>query len=292
MYLNKNLQSFNTLYIFNYLYNFVSSDEVAKRKTSARVFEDMLAILFQGIVSDTKHRKNLSYEVPNYFNNVKDKIASNRREKADIIFENYSISLKTLMQDNQEINMGSFEKSVLFDSLKVDDYLNERKSKSGAGLGSKSQLLKLFSIMETLSSWENFRQKFNAMIGFIYADDLLIAVKNNTLMQLYFISGSELIAIFKELSINKQELLKIINRYEGNSLRIDRNILFQKCNKKLTLDFSYLNSTIIHSINNFDLQLHKNYAHYFNSSHKEAIKKETLNALVSVFREFDKSLGN
>lgn len=113
-YLNDNKKSFNSLYIFNYLYNFISCDEVSKRKTSARVFEDMLAILFKGIVSDTKQRKNLNYQVPDYFMNVKDKIASNRREKADIIFDNYSFSIKTLMKDNQEINMGSFEKNVLF----------------------------------------------------------------------------------------------------------------------------------------------------------------------------------
>lgn len=135
---------------------------MAKRKTSARVFEDMLAILFQGIVSDTQQRKNLSYEVPNYFSNVKDKIASNRREKADIIFKNYSISLKTLMQDNHEINMGSFEKSVLFDWLKVDDYLNERKSKSGAGLGSKSQLLK----SHYLSNFLNTTPAISLIINF------------------------------------------------------------------------------------------------------------------------------
>lgn len=38
LYLNENKQSFNSLYIFNYLFSFVSSDEVAKRKTSAKVF--------------------------------------------------------------------------------------------------------------------------------------------------------------------------------------------------------------------------------------------------------------
>lgn len=50
-----------------------------------------------------------------YFVNVKDKIASNKREKADLIFaNNYAFSVKTLTLKNAEINMGSFEKRVLF----------------------------------------------------------------------------------------------------------------------------------------------------------------------------------
>lgn len=173
-------------------------------------------------------------------------------------------------------------------SLKVDSYLNERKSTSGAGLGSKSQLLKLFKLIETLSTWDKFSNKFNAMIEFIYADDLLIAIKDNYFMELYFLSGIEVISIFKELSINKDELLKIINRYEGNSLRIDRNILFEKCNKKTLLDFSYLDSTLIKHINSFDLKLHQSYANYFNRSNKESIKNDTFILLEKLFNEFDK----
>ncbi len=115
VYLQENKHTFNTLYIYNYLYHFISSNEVAKRKTSARVFEDLLAILFNAQVADTKQRKNLSYEVSDYFINVKDNIASNCREKADVIFTNgYSFSVKTLIAKNKEINMGSFEKRVYF----------------------------------------------------------------------------------------------------------------------------------------------------------------------------------
>lgn len=135
LYLDEHQKSFNSLYIFNYLFHYISSDEVAKRKTSAMVFEDFLALIFGGKVSDELARKNLSYEVSDYFLNVKDKIASNRREKADIFFENYSLSVKTLIQDNKELNMGSFDKNILFDGLNVKPYLNERRSKSGAGQG-------------------------------------------------------------------------------------------------------------------------------------------------------------
>lgn len=46
---DKNKKKFNSLYILNYIYSYISASEVSKRKTSARVFEDLLAIIFNGI---------------------------------------------------------------------------------------------------------------------------------------------------------------------------------------------------------------------------------------------------
>ena len=285
--LQNHKNKFYALYIYNYLFNFISSDEVAKRKTSARVFEDLLAIIFDGEVADTKIRKNLNYEPSDYFINVKDKIASNRREKADVIFaNNYSFSVKTLCSDNKEINMGSFEKKVLFDGLKVDNYLSERKSNDGAGLGSIPQFLKLLKLIETLSSYEKLKEKFNKMVEFIYSDDLLLAIKNDNKMELYFFSGAETVQIFKSHSQNKDDFLKIVNRFEGNSLRIDRTPLIQNCTKSLSLDFSYLKSTVIELINEFDLKLHKSYFEYFSDKNSKAF---VFNELDKIFNKFDEN---
>lgn len=185
-----------------------------------------------------------------YFINVKDKIASNRREKADIIFANhYAFSVKTLIAKNAEINMGSFEKRVLFDGLRVDNYLSERKSSEGAGVGSKPQFLKLLKLIETLSSYEIFVEKFNKMAEFIYDNDLLLTIKNNEKMELYFFAGSEIVALFKTMSKDKENFLSIVNRYEGNSLRIDRNALIKACKRSALLDFSHLNHSVMNLIN-------------------------------------------
>ena len=290
-YLQNNKQKFFTLYIYNYLYHFISSNEVAKRKTSARVFEDLLAIIFNGCVADTQGRKNLSYEVSDYFINVKDKIASNRREKADIIFPNhYSFSLKTLIAKNTEINMGSFEKRVLFDSLKVDNYLSERKSSDGAGVGSKPQFLKLLKLIDTLSSFESFREKFNKMAEFIYSDDLVLVIKDDTKMELYFFNGSEVVKIFKDSTRSKESFLELVNRYESNSLRIDRNSLIANCNKKVFLDFSYLDSSIIKLVNDFDFKLHHSFIKYFSDVESKLLTKQNVfNDLERLFAEFDKN---
>ncbi|RAX51917.1 hypothetical protein CCY99_08130 [Helicobacter sp. 16-1353] len=287
-YLEQHKNKFYTLYIYNYLYNFISSDEVSKRKTSARVFEDLLAIIFNGVVADTQQRKNLNYQVSDYFTNVKDKIASNRREKADIIFKNsYCFSVKTLIDKNTEINMGSFEKKVLFDSLKVDNYLSERKSIDGAGVGSKPQFLKLLQLVDTLSSYENFREKFNQMVEFIYSDDLLLVIKKDNQMNLYFFNGYEIVDIFKEHSKNKNDLLEIVNRYEGNSIRIDRNALISKCTKKIFLDFSYLKDSVVGLINEFDYKLHQSYINFLTKDKK--YKDLILKDLNHIFNEFDKN---
>ncbi|WP_169776674.1 hypothetical protein [Campylobacter mucosalis] len=289
--LDKNKHKFNSLYILNYLYTFISSNEVNKRKTSARVFEDLIATIFNGIVADTTHRKNLTYKVSDYFINTKDKIAQNRREKADILFGNYQISVKTLMQDNAEINMGSFEKNVLFDGLNVNNYLFERKGANNAGLGSKPLLNNLFNVLIALNKngWIDFSNKFKRMSEFIYADDLIIAIKNDKKMSLYFFSGSEIVQIFNDFCVNKDKILTLINRWEGNSLRIDRTVFLQNCTRNLEFDFSFLDDTIIKKIDNFDYTLHRKYAEFFNTENRN-LKDETLQILNELFNDFSKNL--
>lgn len=116
-YLISSKEKFNSAYLLNYLYTNISSKEVAKRKTTARDFEDYLAILFNGIVTDELKRENKSIETKNLVieNEFITKfVLSNKREKADLIFDQgYQISIKTLISSNTEINLGSFEKTAL-----------------------------------------------------------------------------------------------------------------------------------------------------------------------------------
>ncbi|MEE3694202.1 hypothetical protein V2I21_03585 [Campylobacter sp. CLAX-22107-21] len=281
---------FNSLYILNFLYKFICSDEVAKRKSSAREFEDLFSVLFGGIVTDTQNRKNLQYEVSEFFANVKDKIAGNKREKADIIFPNgYALSLKTLITENKEINMGSFEKKVLFDGLGLESFLTERKNNSGIGLGSILQFTKLLEVLKTAKKSEIFYERFRQMAKFIYGDDLLVAIKENDKLTLNFFSGSEIYEIFSSFCQNA-DLTKIVNRYEGNSLRIDRDTLLKFCKRVVVLKFDRLQNSVLELINEFDITLHKNYAKYFNGD--KNVKNETLQILKDLFENFDKRLKN
>lgn len=289
---NKGKDKFHSLYILNYLYNFIVSDEVSKRKTSARVFEDLLAILLNGLVTDNKSRKNIKNDVPDYFKFTKDKIAGNKREKIDLLFNNsYGVSVKTLIKSNKEINLGSFEKKVLFDGLDVIEYLTERKSEGGLGLGSKSQLKKLFEHLDRNNQYNEFRERLVNMFNFIFSDDMILAIKDNYSLELYFINGKEFTKLIEQHSYNIDDLLTIINRWEGNSIRIDRDKLIRSTKRKIVLDLSILDKTLISNINNFDELLHINYIKYFQDDDRDKIRDNSIQSLENLFIEFDKLYG-
>jgi len=289
---NKGKDKFHSLYILNYLYNFIVSDEVSKRKTSARVFEDLLAILLNGVVTDNKSRKNIKNDVPDYFKFTKDKIAGNKREKIDLLFNNsYGVSVKTLIKSNKEINLGSFEKKVLFDGLDVLEYLTERKSEGGLGLGSKSQLKKLFEHLDRNNQYNEFRERLVNMFNFIFSDDMILAIKDNYSLELYFINGKEFTKLIEKYSYNIDDLLTIINRWEGNSIRIDRDKLIRSTKRKIVLDLSILDKTLISNINNFDELLHINYIKYFQDDDRDKIRDNSIQSLENLFIEFDKLYG-
>lgn len=127
--------------------------------------------------------------------------------------------------------MGSFEKSVLFDDLGLESFLTERKSRSSIGLGSVSQFSKLLNVIKTAGKLGEFYDKFINMAKFIYSDDLFVAIKSDENLELCFFDKDEIYAIFKSYA-NDLNLTNLINRYEGNSLRINRDVLLKECHKK------------------------------------------------------------
>jgi len=287
-----NGKKFNSLYILNYLNEYIVSDDVAKRKTSARVFEDLLAILFNGTVADNKKKKNIKNEVPDYFTLAKDKIAGNKREKIDLIFDNnYGISLKTLMIDNKEINLGSFEKKVLFDGFNITKFLTERKTESDTGLGSKPRLNNLLNKIKDNGDYANFEERFQEMFNFIFADDFILAIKDSNKMHLYFFTGEEFTTFVSSKANSINSLLEVINRWEGNSIRIDRAKLLESCTRKITLDFSTLNDTVIKLVNEFDYKLHKTYIEYFNIADNSNLRNDVVREIDCLFERFEKDIS-
>lgn len=283
---------FNSLYVLNYIYSYITSNEVAKRKTSARVFEDLLAIIFNGIVTDSEERKNIKSEVPEYFKLTKDKMAGNKREKIDLLFnEKYGVSVKTLMIDNQEINLGSFEKKVLFDGFNVIQYLTERKTESTIGLGSKPRLKELLTLIEKNGQYNDFKERLVQMYDFIFADDMILAIKDNKKISLYFFTGKEFTNLVSLNSEKIDSLLTIINRWEGNSIRIDRNKLIQSATKSVELDLTILDKTVIRSVNELDYKLHKIYIEYFNEDNNKNLKDELIKSLDILFKEFEEKIS-
>ncbi len=282
---------FNSLYILNYINQYIVDQEVAKRKTSARVFEDLIAIIFNGEVTDSKKRKNLNGDVPDYFKLTKDKIAGNKREKIDLIFnDNYGISLKTLMMNNKEINLGSFEKKVLFDGFDVSKYLTERKTEDEIGLGSIPRLKNLLNKIKEENNYEDFKERFSNMFNYIFADDMILAIKDKGKLELYFFKGEEFTNFVSSKVVDITLLVGVVNRWEGNSIRIDRTKLLESCSRKVVLDLSKLNDTVITLVNELDFKLHKSYIEYFNINDSKDIKNNIISELEKLFNEFDTNI--
>lgn len=236
-------------YIVNYLYYNIASDEKRKRKVTARDFEDLIAIIFEGEVTDETKRHNdysISSEISSEY--VARYVVSNLREKSDILFDKFGISVKTSMPDNKEINMGSFAREALFYQI-LNNYGGERKS----GLGSANQMLSVFAKIKELKKWDDFVKRFKEMVTNIFQDDFLFVIKGGSYIEIFTLSAENLQKLFFDaIDSGSEEATWLINRYEGNSIRIKRDPVLERCDK-IKIDFDILsNSPVI----NFKKLLH------------------------------------
>lgn len=264
-YINKNKEKFNNSFLLNYLYKNISSQDVSKRKTTARDFEDFLAIVLWWKITDEIIRTNNTYNsifVENDF--ITSFVKSNKREKIDIeFFSNYWLSIKTLMSHNKEINFWSFEKKALFYDFWVNEFLDERKWKNGIWLWSKPQLKKIFEIIEKNWEYNRFRQRFLAMFKYIFSDDMLIAIKKDFIMDIYILNWENFYQLLEEYSLNKDQLLTILNRWEWNSIRMDRTKILA-ISKHIQLDFHFLTDSMIKEIEETEEKLSRYIIFYIN----------------------------
>ncbi|GAG80663.1 unnamed protein product, partial [marine sediment metagenome] len=82
----------------------------------------------------------------------------------------------------------------------------------------------------------------------IYVDDLIYVIKGGSYLDVYCLEGLKLINILTEaMNGGPNEAVKVINRYEGNSLRINRKRVVQMA-EKIKIDFSRLADTKIRKI--------------------------------------------
>lgn len=278
-------EDFNSAYLLNYLYQNISAKEVAKRKTTARDLEDYLAILFNGIVTDELKRENKDIKITQIENDfITNFTISNKREKADIVFaNNFVLSVKTLMPNNYEINLGSFEKTALFYELDVYDYLGERKGKDGElfgeivkiGLGSKSLLKNLFFLIQEKGKYEVFKSRFLKMTKEIFFDDMIIAIKNDKIMEFYFIKSLDFYKLFEKNIEDIENFMNLVNRWEGNSIRVNREEFLQiaTCIK---IDFSFLENSILKYFNEFETKTTNILIKYINDIENKVLYKEEM----------------
>ncbi len=299
-YLNSTKENFNSAYLLNYIYQNISAKDVAKRKTTARDFEDYLSILFSGIITDEIQRRNDSIAIPQIENDfITNFTISNKREKADIIFEDdFELSVKTLMLTNKEINLGSFEKTAVFHELDVYDFLTERKGKNGLlngeevkiGLGSKVLLKNLLLLLEEKDNYNTFKIRFLKMAKEIFADDMIIAIKNDLEMDLYFIKGEDFYNLFRDNINDINSFMSIVNRWEGNSIRVDRE-QFLNIATHVKLDFTFIQDSILKYFQEFEDKTTKILVKYINDiDNKELYQKEMCTEIENIINLIEQKI--
>ncbi len=287
---------FNYAYLNYYLYNNISKETVAKRKTTSRDFEDVLATIFNGTVTDEEKRDN-SNEKKFYLENetITGFALSNKREKADVkIGKNYFVSVKTLMQDNKEINFGSLEKTTLFSGFNVEKYLNERKGVGSEkiGLGSKPRLLNLLNKIKKQNQYSKFKKRFTNLVKFVFSDDLIILIKDETKIDLYLIDGDDFVNLLIKNSKSPKNLTSIVNRWEGNSIRMNREPIM-KIGKKIHLDFNFLDKHIINKIIKTEEKISKYFIEYVNKyPNNKKYKKLIFDECDVILSEIDINIDN
>lgn len=264
--INKSIaeKEFADLLIANILFSFVSSIEVRDRKTTARTFEDIFSGLFGLSATDVSLRQNPT--PPQYildlnrFNTENDTfkistdLATNKREKADLLLGEYSISLKTLRgiaydendevmprtirnsegeltanNENGELNVGSLSYRALLKGILSDEEISNLKDRKG-GLGSGSAIRQnILNKVKLYKKEELFYLRLKAFLNYVYDDDIYIVLKSNFRIKWILIPAESFVeAILKTYLEDEEFFEKIWYRWENNNLRLYWRPLLQK----------------------------------------------------------------
>lgn len=232
---------FLSLIILNYIKTYIAPIKV----NDLMEFEKFLAILYQGITEDILPLKILeNNEIDNYIN-------KNNNKKTDILINNYRLSIKSLLFNNKELNIGSFSREALFKDI-FNGNIAERKGVDGEhSVGSKQKIFNLFQTIHNDNKWEELNKRFKYMVDNIYNEDFILLIRNVNDIEIYFLENK----YFKESLCNSikdiNNSVSIINRIEGNSMRVHRGLITENLNaRKIKIDFNEFNFSIIEELNN------------------------------------------
>lgn len=245
-YLNTSIGSndFKGIVIANILFSFVSDISVRDRNTTARTFEDIFSSLFGCTCTDGFLRNNpvptqtiLNYDsiCSNENWKISTDLSGNKREKTDLLIDNYNISLKTLKgiaydidgtiidsSFNSELNVGSFSYRALLKGIISDkdlQSLSDRRS----GLGSGSQLREnIFDPILANNKKDAFYIKLKDFLTYVYEDDVYIVLKSNYRIDFILIPNQTFInALLKLYKNHESNFEKVFYRWENNNLRLN-----------------------------------------------------------------------
>lgn len=263
------------------LKNFISHPSIFKEGSTARALENRLSILGNGRTSDALSKTNPDItvllsknELDKIPSDVQSKICSNFREKGDAIFYNpkrdnsYKVSIKSLIPDNKEINFGAFDFTSLVSGLLDEKFLalGERKSKLKIthkgidyeiGRGSRNQLENLFKYIKAIDKIDEFVERWEIVFSGVFKEDIFLFIKDFKVLRIYILSNENFKRCISDSlrAINNDSSKSAINRWEGNSVRMSRDVIVDYCDFKIEKNYSdfFDEKKIISKIKDIDL---------------------------------------
>lgn len=246
------------------LKNYLNHPAIYKEKYTASALENRLALLGDGRTSDDLPKINPNIDrllSPDEINKIPTeiqlKICSNFREKGDLIFYDprldsaYKVSIKSLIPENKEINFGAFDFTSLVQGIIDDKFLalGERRSKIkisynntdyDIGRGSKAQLSELFQYLNQIGKLDEFFERWEIAFKGVFKEDVLIYIKNYKRLQIYLLSNSDFRSCISDsLRLHWNDMSSsAINRWEGNSIRMSRDVIIEYCTYSIDKDFN------------------------------------------------------
>lgn len=225
--------------------------DVWKEHSAAKFIEHFVARFLGGVLTSPKKRPTVSIpEIPRTVRtnlpDIRDFERGVKRaalEKPDLYFPRTGLrlSLKSLIPENQEVNVGSFPQRLLFAGL-LTTIPNERK-----GLGSPERLLKVFKEIQERNLWNVFTERFKYMVDAIFNNVHYLIVERDPApeIRVYIIKSDDFKGLLKAaLESGPQDLVKVWYRYELHSLRLKKDPLIAK-GVKIKIDLTRAESPLL-----------------------------------------------
>jgi len=124
-----------------------------------------------------------------------------------------------------------------------------------------------------------------------HSADFIIAIKNDFIMDLYFLRKEKFINLLKEVVSKPDLFLTVVNRWEDNSIRVNRGKILE-ISDYVRLDFSFLRQSILKDLDEFEVKISQLLVSYINEQNKEIYKQKIFQELDTIINLLDKNMEN
>ena len=163
-------------------------------------------------------------------------------EKTDLYFHgsNLRLSLKSLIPENEEINVGSFPERLLFVGF-LKTIPSERVE-----LGSPQGLLKIFEELRQNRLWGVFVDRFNYMVDAVFNDVHCVVIEREPKPRItvYVIKSGDFKDLLKSAAAaGPEKLVKVWYRLELHAMRLRKEPVIER-GTKITIDLRGVESPL------------------------------------------------